>query len=226
MNDRMTTSSRKRQRRTAEEARRVILDSAEKRLAMVGPAGIRLQEVAADIGISHPAILHHFGSREGLVDAVIKRAVGRLRKEFLEALTEQLDSVKLSELLDSVSEVLGRRGHAKLLAWLVMSTEAGQEQILTAEDYTLGKISDAVAALRVQASECEPASVREDSSFVVLLVALAMFGDSIGGALMRRSAGVSEDDDVSKRFRQWLADLLLAHIAQHDGSEHDLAGAS
>ena len=55
----------KRIRRTAEEARRLILDAAEKRLAQQGPEGLRLQDIARDIGISHPAILHHFESREG-----------------------------------------------------------------------------------------------------------------------------------------------------------------
>ena len=57
-------------RRTAEETRAAILDAAERRLKASGPASIRLQDVAAEAGISHPAVLHHFGSREGLVQAV------------------------------------------------------------------------------------------------------------------------------------------------------------
>ena len=39
-----------RKRRTAEVARSAILDAAERRLIAAGPAGIRLQEVAADVG--------------------------------------------------------------------------------------------------------------------------------------------------------------------------------
>ena len=38
----------KRVRRTAEEARRLILDAAEERLARQGPEGLRLQEIASD----------------------------------------------------------------------------------------------------------------------------------------------------------------------------------
>ncbi|MBV1885644.1 MAG: TetR family transcriptional regulator, partial [Parvibaculaceae bacterium] len=65
MQETLTTSAlkarpAKRIRRTAEEARRLILDAAEKRLAEQGPEGIRLQDIAKDIGVSHPAILHHF----------------------------------------------------------------------------------------------------------------------------------------------------------------------
>ena len=54
------TEPKKRVRRTKEEAQRVILDAAEERLANGGPEALRLQDIAADVGISHPAILHHF----------------------------------------------------------------------------------------------------------------------------------------------------------------------
>src|SRR5260221_641713 len=52
-----------RKRRTADEARTAMLDAAEQRLVASGPAAIRLQEVAADVGVSHPTVLHHFGNR-------------------------------------------------------------------------------------------------------------------------------------------------------------------
>ena len=77
----------KRIRRTPEEARRVILDAAERRLSELGPEGIRLQEIAADVGISHPTILHHFDSREGLVLALTQRATDQLRADLLAAFT-------------------------------------------------------------------------------------------------------------------------------------------
>ena len=214
----MASSKPKRVRRTAEEARRVILDAAEKRLEVAGIAGIRLQEVAADVGVSHPAILHHFGSREGLVDAVVKRAVGRLRGEFLEVLTSELDRVQLHELIERVAEVLGRRGHAKLLAWLVLSTQEAKTPIFTPEDFTLGKIGESVAALRAQAAGCDEDSVREDSVFIVLLVAVAIFGESIAGHIMRQSAGIDDEGGAAKRFRSWFAALLLEHIRVQDAA--------
>ena len=55
----------KRRRLPADEAKTRILEAAQKRLTEGGPDAIRLQDLAADLGISHPAILHHFGSREG-----------------------------------------------------------------------------------------------------------------------------------------------------------------
>ena len=63
-----------RTRRSAPEARRAILEAAEKRLREGGPEAVRLQDLARDLGVSHPAILHHFGSREKLIRAVMRDA--------------------------------------------------------------------------------------------------------------------------------------------------------
>src|SRR4051794_36415965 len=80
------TSPPARTRRTADDARTAILDATEKRLVGQGPAGIRIQDVAADVGISHPTILHHFGSRDRLVEAAIARRIHAMRQEVLLAL--------------------------------------------------------------------------------------------------------------------------------------------
>src|SRR6266576_7137425 len=76
-------TSVKRRRRTPEEARRLILDTAQALIARAGPEGLRLQEIAAAAGISHPLILHHFGSREGLVRALVQQAVAELRDKLV-----------------------------------------------------------------------------------------------------------------------------------------------
>ena len=53
-------------RRTADEARAAILDAAERILIETGPGAIRLQHVAELVGVSHPTVLHHFGTRDAL----------------------------------------------------------------------------------------------------------------------------------------------------------------
>src|SRR6266852_225455 len=108
----------KRIRRTAEEAKSMILDAAEKRLRELGPGGIKLQELAADVGVSHPAILHHFGSRDGLVEAVVRRALDTLREAILEEVRQQMTrEVDIPSILDAVFGILAERGHARLVAW-------------------------------------------------------------------------------------------------------------
>src|ERR1700761_1952547 len=90
----------KRIRRSPEEARARILDAAEGIMAKGGgPASLRLQDVARLAGISHPTILHHFGSREGLVRALNLRALERLSGSAVPELAEadsSTDSIKIA----------------------------------------------------------------------------------------------------------------------------------
>src|SRR5437762_3432659 len=111
---------KKRQRRTSEEAREEILAAAEKMLSKQGPQGLRLQELAEEVGVSHPAILHHFGSREVLMKAVVARAVKTLQDELVTALSG-VDEPSPIALVESVHETLSTRGHARLMAWLNLS---------------------------------------------------------------------------------------------------------
>jgi len=66
----------------ADEARTRILTAAERKLAEVGPEQLRLTELAAELGISHQAILYHYGSREELVSAVLAHAIARINQRF------------------------------------------------------------------------------------------------------------------------------------------------
>src|SRR5438045_9204068 len=114
----------KRIRRTPEDARALILHAAQARLARTGPEGLRLQDIAADAGISHPLILHHFGSREGLVRALTQQAVTELRDKLLAALGSA--EYSLEEQLDRVFDAY-RDGLAQRLAWLATVDREVQE---------------------------------------------------------------------------------------------------
>src|SRR5258707_8723895 len=98
-----------RRRRSAAETRLAILEAAERRLLDKGPDAIRLQEIAADAGISHPAILHHFGSREGLVEAMILRGIARLQAQFLEGWPSSKEP-DIEGVLERFYEATSRRG--------------------------------------------------------------------------------------------------------------------
>src|SRR5277367_2216454 len=111
-----------RKRRTGEQARSAILDAAERRLVAGGPGAIRLQEVAADVGVSHPTVLHHFGSREGLVEAVVVRALDSLRAGLLAAVQDAPKGRdQVAAMLESVHEALLEGGHARAFFWLALS---------------------------------------------------------------------------------------------------------
>src|SRR6266403_1216850 len=112
-----------RRRRSAAETRDAILEAAERRLLDKGPDAIRLQEIGADAGISHPAILHHFGSREGLVEAMILRGIARLQAQFLEGWPSAKEP-DIEGVVERFYEATSRRGMARLLAWLILSGQS------------------------------------------------------------------------------------------------------
>ncbi len=111
-----------RRRLPADAARERILDAAERALAEVGPEGLRLTDLATQLGVSHPAILHHFGSRAGLVAAVIARALARLDRELGDAISQGRRDGE--NILERIAEFLAERGTARTVAWLVLSGRA------------------------------------------------------------------------------------------------------
>ena len=206
----------KRIRRTAEDARRQILDAAEARLARTGPAGIRLQDVAADLGISHPVILHHFGSREGLIRALTQRAVVELKDRLIDVL--RTADVETESILGDVFNTF-RGGLAQRLAWLaVAGADEDHEQHAT----VMSELVRTVHEGRVAAAAPGVTIDETDTRSIVYLVTAAAFGDAIFGARLRKSAGLSADDVGA--FQHWFAELLHEHMRGVEGRAPPTAG--
>jgi AcrR family transcriptional regulator len=194
-----------RKRRTAEEARSAILDVAEKMLVAAGPAGIRLQEVAADVGVSHPTVLHHFGSREGLIQAVVARALDSLHAGLLEAVQAKKGPDQVEALLDRVAYTMVNGGHARTFLWLALS---GYQPSM--EELRVRSLAEAVHEMRrgLWKEDGRRVPPFEDTYFTVLLPALALLSMS--------ALGVHQADEDgpcgSRRFRAWLAKLIHQHL--------------
>ncbi len=197
-------------RRTAEEARTAALDAAERRLREVGPAGIRLQDIAAEVGISHPTLLHHFGSREALVQAVVARCFDSLDADVLSAIASVPPSERAVEaLLDRVFETLAAGGHARTLAWLALAEFPAPPHV--------GRLDAVIAAVHARRSERRKTAGKappplEDSRHGVLLATFALFGEAVLGPMLFERAGSGPPGRGGARFRSWLGRLLLAHL--------------
>ena len=198
----------KRVRRRPEEARALILDAAAARITVDGPAGLRLQDVARAAGVSHPTILHHFGSREGLVRALNQRSLEALRTSVL----AQLDSAQPGG--DNIHRAFAayRDGVAQHLLWLIQSGEAQNPIGLKFFD----EIVDALHALRLKIAAPGTAPDIADTRAVIHLTTIAAFGDAVIGARLRQLSGEKERA-AGERFENWFAALLDLYLTGKAG---------
>lgn len=63
-----------------------LLLAAEVEFARRGFEGARLQDIAAQVGISRPSLLYHFGSKEALYEAVVRDVFTRIAAALASAL--------------------------------------------------------------------------------------------------------------------------------------------
>ena len=206
---------RVRVRRRPEEARRQILEAAERRLRSGGPEAIRLQDIARDAGMSHPTILHHFRSRDGLIEALAERVTQRLADDLLAVLRDAPPTeASALEIVERIFAALADTGHARLLAWRALCgpPRTGETRAL------IGRIVEAVHAHRIELARARgtPEPSREDSAYAVRLAASAMLGDAISGELFSPERGADERTgapcEADLRFRRWLGRLLVEHL--------------
>jgi AcrR family transcriptional regulator len=76
-------------------AREALLDRCVEFLASNGFSQLSLRQIAAGTGTSHRMLIYHFGSREGLLTAVVNRVEARQREAFAAMARETDDPIEL-----------------------------------------------------------------------------------------------------------------------------------
>jgi AcrR family transcriptional regulator len=201
-------SKNKRIRRTSADARQLILEAAEAGMAAGGPAGLRLEAVAKAAGVSHPTILHHFGSREGLIQALNLRAVEQLRTVLVDVLASSPGSSE-----NAIAPIFAayRNGLAQRMVWLMQSGSlvmgpAGlpmlDEMVLT-----LHALRERLAGPGVQVDIA-------DTRAIVHLTTFAAFGDALLGKRLRRAPDAAQEIAQRQRFENWFGELLNVYMSR------------
>jgi AcrR family transcriptional regulator len=191
------TEKTKRIRRRPEDARAQILDAADRIMTKGGgPAALRLQDVAKLAGISHPTILHHFGSREGLVRALNLRAVERLADTALSGLPDAESGI------DSIAKTFAayRDGLAQRTVWLLSSDYPPDRSGLFEE------VVEKFHQLRKESAGPGVEPDMADSRAVIHLVTLAAFGDALIGQRLRQAGAM--EPSARQDFERWFSALI------------------
>ena len=185
----------KRRRRSAEAAKAEILEIAEGLLVRSGPDAVRLESIAKEMGVSHPTILHHFGSIEGVLLALQQKVSRGIREDLL-GLLKPSDSPesRLAAVSKALAEI-SKPEKGRLLAWLVAS---GRDPYPPVEEQGMAKVARSLGA------------GGEDSELMnrILLALLAMIGESMVGDQVRARLGSESVVPDRDAFRMWLMKVL------------------
>ena len=200
------SSRNKRIRRTPDDARRLILEAAEAGMAAGGPAGLRLEAVAKAAGVSHPTILHHFGSREGLIQALNLRAIEQLKTVLLGVLRAAPGGSE-----NAITPIFAayRDGLAQRMVWLMQSGSLmGAAGLPMLDEMVL-----ALHAFRERLAEPGRQVDLADTRAIVHLTTFVAFGDALLGKRLRRAQSPADEIALREWFENWFGALLNAYIS-------------
>lgn len=193
----------KRVRRTVEDSRASILEVAERHLSEDGPAGVKVQKIGRELGLSDAAIHYHFGSRDGLLEALLIYSGQRFVRDLATA-SQDVGPVDVQQASHLLNDLYGRRGAARLAAWLIQSgwTPPGSGMLLD----LCKRLHDQRAGQAESAGE-RPDNLEDTQKLVAVLSALAFTNAIVGDALFRSVGlgGMTADELTS-----WVTDRLGA----------------
>ena len=183
----------------------MILEAAEKRLAEGGPDAVRVQLVAADVGVTDAAVHHHFGSREGLLAALLRYAGRRLRGEVEGLLAASASApADFRRIAERILEAYSDRGASRLALWLALAGRAPRGAGMYAP------LVDAVHAAQVRRARERGTAPprRERAQHAVALVNVTLVGEPIHASAFLRSVDLPDDPKARERFRKYLVEEL------------------
>jgi AcrR family transcriptional regulator len=191
-------------RRSARDAKQRILETAERLLIEGGPDTVRVQVVARELGITDAAVHHHFGSREGLLEALLRHGARQLQAEMGAEISRwTAGEVDFEGFARKVLDTMERKGYARLAMWLALSgwKERGSGMFTP--------FVEELHAHRVAAEPSQPPDL-DDTRFLSALFLMTLVGEPLFGETVRRSVGLRADRATTRRFRHWLLTRMRA----------------
>jgi AcrR family transcriptional regulator len=201
--------TKKRIRRTPENARELILDAADRVFATKLPDVAGLKDVAKAAGISHALITHYFGTYDGLVEATLERRFHRLRAHLLPTMVKLVgEEADVRTMLDAhrraVADIVGDPAMVRLGIGAAMSGRASAADFFPHRMQGLKLLADALESRsKARREDLEVALV---TSFALAVVWKAA-GPAIAGAM-----GKTPSKGIDAWFEARTADMLDAYL--------------
>lgn len=174
-----------------------------------GVAGTSLDDLARRLGVTKQAILYHFKSKDGLIEAVVEQAAAELYRELAAALSVAepgWDRIEAS--VRSVFALAVRRPELLGLLREVSRLGSPHSDALAAQLAPL--VDRSVAALR---DGMAAGALRRSDPRLVLALAYAITTGVVTDTEVLRVLGVELDLRVAARLRRTVLDFLRAALA-------------
>src|SRR5689334_11336051 len=110
-----------------------LLDAAVRSMDSDGEAGLRVDAVVAEAGVTIPVLYHHFGSREGLVRAAhvvrLRRALEEVLGRVAQALSRVQDRQGLMDVTDMILDSVGSPSEERYIRLNVLGATYGRPEL-------------------------------------------------------------------------------------------------
>ena len=194
----------RRRRRSPDEARREAVEAARALLLSGGPNAVTLSAVAAEIGVTHANLIHHFGSAAGLQSALMGSMVADLNQALDTAVTRlRTDEGAPLELVNAVFDAFAEGGAGRLAAWIALSGDLSHLEPVRAA------VRDLVKAIAEKMGD--DGEARERIGSAVLFIALSAFGEALIGPPLRDM--LDQPDDAGRKV---VAGLLPRFLVRNE----------
>jgi AcrR family transcriptional regulator len=179
-----------------------------------GPDAVGIQDVGREAGISHPMVIHYFGTYEGLVRETLLRLNQRTIEEIQRRLSAP-ESPAMGEMMSLMLGVLQQPAYARLMSWVALSGQA--EKLPIAGTQGLRHIADALerrGERAVQDGFLPTAPPRRAIEMAILLGVAAGHGYAIGKSLFVRGLGLSDSAELEAEFGRALSEVVLHYLVR------------
>jgi AcrR family transcriptional regulator len=177
--------------------RQAVLTEAANAIGRNGVASLSLRSIAEDLGVSHTAPLHHFGSREGLLNALAAEGFEELRLRLEKAAERDFLEVGAAYVDFAVSHP----GHFAVM-YAPELLDLDQPDLAAARQLTFGVLRSGTADR--MADPGEGAAAAAAAWALVHGLAILLLSGSLEAAGLRTALG---DGDVAELARRVAAHL-------------------
>jgi AcrR family transcriptional regulator len=205
-------------RRAPDEARRLILDAAERVFANQLPDVVGLKDVAREAGVSHALVTHYFGTYAALVEATLERRFERLRADIVPVMVDLVASeadttAMLAAYRSAIQRAASDPATVRLLTWAMLSGRIGADDFFPHRQRGLELLADALAA--------RSSAPREDLEFL-LIVSFALAATwRVGERAFAGALGRKPTRELEEAFERRTESLIEGFLRAKEARENE-----